>query len=98
MIGVSGPGYDLRLPAGDGTLDLVAMPRGVRHTRCAATCTQFTPMGPNGAETSSPWNWAASPLASIARKPSDTDYSKCIGCHICADVCPTGYIQMGLGD
>ena len=27
-----------------------------------------------------------------------TDYSKCIGCHICADVCPTGYIQMGLGE
>jgi len=27
----------------------------------------------------------------------DTDYNKCIGCHICADVCPTGYIQMGLG-
>jgi len=27
----------------------------------------------------------------------ETDYSKCIGCHICADVCPTGYIQMGLG-
>ena len=27
----------------------------------------------------------------------DTDYSKCIGCHICADVCPTGYIDMGLG-
>lgn len=26
-----------------------------------------------------------------------TDYNKCIGCHICADVCPTGYIQMGLG-
>ena len=26
----------------------------------------------------------------------DTDYNKCIGCHICADVCPTGYIQMGL--
>lgn len=26
----------------------------------------------------------------------DTDYTKCIGCHICADVCPTGYIQMGL--
>ncbi len=26
-----------------------------------------------------------------------TDYSKCIGCHICADVCPTGYINMGLG-
>jgi len=24
----------------------------------------------------------------------DTDYNKCIGCHICADVCPTGYIQM----
>ena len=28
----------------------------------------------------------------------DTDYNKCVGCHICADVCPTGYIQMGLGE
>jgi NADPH-dependent glutamate synthase beta subunit-like oxidoreductase len=28
----------------------------------------------------------------------DTDYDKCIGCHICADVCPTGYIDMALGD
>ena len=27
-----------------------------------------------------------------------TDYSLCIGCHICADVCPTGYINMGLGE
>ncbi|MCP4072206.1 MAG: 4Fe-4S dicluster domain-containing protein, partial [Hyphomicrobiales bacterium] len=27
----------------------------------------------------------------------DTDYFKCIGCHICMDVCPSGYIQMGLG-
>jgi glutamate synthase (NADPH) small chain len=27
-----------------------------------------------------------------------TDYTKCIGCHICMDVCPTGYIQMGLGE
>ena len=27
-----------------------------------------------------------------------TDYSKCIGCHICKDVCPTGYIDMGLGE
>ncbi|HEX8986781.1 MAG TPA: NAD(P)-binding protein [Rhodocyclaceae bacterium] len=26
-----------------------------------------------------------------------TDYTKCIGCHICMDVCPTGYINMGLG-
>jgi NADPH-dependent glutamate synthase beta subunit-like oxidoreductase/Pyruvate/2-oxoacid:ferredoxin oxidoreductase delta subunit len=26
----------------------------------------------------------------------ETNYSKCIGCHICMDVCPTGYIQMGL--
>jgi glutamate synthase (NADPH/NADH) small chain len=26
----------------------------------------------------------------------DTDYNKCVGCHICMDVCPTGYIQMGL--
>ncbi|MCG8509821.1 MAG: FAD-dependent oxidoreductase [Rhodospirillales bacterium] len=28
----------------------------------------------------------------------DTDYAKCIGCHICKDVCPTGYIHMGLGE
>ena len=28
----------------------------------------------------------------------DTDYTKCIGCHICEDVCPSGYIRMGLGE
>ena len=28
----------------------------------------------------------------------DTDYDRCIGCHICAEVCPTGYIDMGLGE
>ena len=27
-----------------------------------------------------------------------TNYKKCIGCHVCMDVCPTGYIQMGLGE
>ncbi|CCQ74010.1 NAD(P)-binding protein [Magnetospira sp. QH-2] len=27
-----------------------------------------------------------------------TEYTRCIGCHICADVCPTGYIDMGLGE
>ena len=27
-----------------------------------------------------------------------TDYTRCIGCHICADVCPTGYIDMAMGD
>ncbi len=27
----------------------------------------------------------------------DTDYSRCIGCHICSEVCPTGYIDMGMG-
>jgi len=26
-----------------------------------------------------------------------TDYNLCIGCHICADVCPAGYIKMGMG-
>ena len=27
-----------------------------------------------------------------------TDYTRCIGCHVCADVCPTGYIDMGMGE
>ncbi len=27
-----------------------------------------------------------------------TDYKRCIGCHICADVCPTGYIDMAMGE
>lgn len=27
-----------------------------------------------------------------------TDYSKCIGCHICHEVCPCGYIDMAMGD
>jgi NADPH-dependent glutamate synthase beta subunit-like oxidoreductase/Pyruvate/2-oxoacid:ferredoxin oxidoreductase delta subunit len=27
-----------------------------------------------------------------------TDYTRCIGCHICADVCPTGYIDMAMGE
>ena len=44
-------------------------------------------------------------LREIALAPQDyghglewvTDYDRCIGCHICAEVCPTGYINMGLG-
>ena len=27
-----------------------------------------------------------------------TDYTACIGCHICMDVCPSGFIKMGLGE
>ncbi len=27
-----------------------------------------------------------------------TDYARCVGCHICSDVCPTGYIDMALGE
>ena len=47
------------------------------------------------------------PQGAVARVPKKeatlgryvyTDYDKCIGCHICKDVCPTGYIQMGLGE
>ncbi|MBF0310667.1 MAG: NAD(P)-binding protein [Magnetococcales bacterium] len=26
-----------------------------------------------------------------------TRYERCVGCHICAEVCPTGYIDMGMG-
>jgi Pyruvate/2-oxoacid:ferredoxin oxidoreductase delta subunit len=47
------------------------------------------------------------PQDAVHRTPKDettmgryvyTDYDRCIGCHICADVCPTGYIKMGLGE
>jgi Pyruvate/2-oxoacid:ferredoxin oxidoreductase delta subunit len=47
------------------------------------------------------------PQDAVLRTPTDqsttgryvyTDYGRCIGCHICADVCPTGYIDMGLGE
>jgi len=27
-----------------------------------------------------------------------TDYKKCVGCHICSEVCPCGYIDMGMGE
>lgn len=27
-----------------------------------------------------------------------TEYQRCVGCHICAETCPTGYIDMGMGD
>ncbi|MEJ2529982.1 MAG: 4Fe-4S dicluster domain-containing protein, partial [Gammaproteobacteria bacterium] len=27
----------------------------------------------------------------------ETNYALCVGCHICKEVCPTGYIEMGLG-
>ncbi len=46
------------------------------------------------------------PQDAVLRTPKDqatmgryvyTDYDRCIGCHICAEVCPTGYIKMGLG-
>ncbi len=26
-----------------------------------------------------------------------TDYTRCTGCHVCFDACPTAYIQMGMG-
>ena len=41
---------------------------------------------------------AFSDRAQLTGRYVDTDYAKCIGCHICADVCPSGYIQMGLGE
>ena len=46
------------------------------------------------------------PQDAVLRTPKDqatmgryvyADYDRCIGCHICAEVCPTGYIKMGLG-
>jgi glutamate synthase (NADPH/NADH) small chain len=46
------------------------------------------------------------PQDAVLRVPKDqatmgryvyTDYDRCIGCHICAEVCPTGYINMGMG-
>jgi glutamate synthase (NADPH/NADH) small chain len=46
------------------------------------------------------------PQDAVLRTPKDTatmgryvytDYDRCIGCYICAEVCPTGYINMGMG-
>ena len=37
------------------------------------------------------------PVQSSTGRYVATDYNKCVGCHVCADVCPTGYIEMGLG-
>ncbi len=47
------------------------------------------------------------PQEAVKRTPKDkattgryvyTDYARCVGCHICADVCPTGYIDMAMGE
>ncbi len=47
------------------------------------------------------------PQDAVHRTPKDestmgryvyTDYDRCIGCHICAEVCPTGYIDMAMGE
>jgi NADPH-dependent glutamate synthase beta subunit-like oxidoreductase len=47
------------------------------------------------------------PQDAVYRVPKDksttgryvaTDYDRCVGCHICSDVCPTGYIDMALGE
>ncbi|WJW74349.1 NAD(P)-binding protein [Thiohalobacter sp. IOR34] len=47
------------------------------------------------------------PQDAVYRVPKDkrttgryvaTDYTRCIGCHICSDVCPTGYIDMAMGE
>jgi len=47
------------------------------------------------------------PQDAVYRVPKDqattgryvaTDYARCIGCHICSDVCPTGYIDMAMGE
>jgi NADPH-dependent glutamate synthase beta subunit-like oxidoreductase/Pyruvate/2-oxoacid:ferredoxin oxidoreductase delta subunit len=27
-----------------------------------------------------------------------THYERCVGCHICSEICPTGYIDMGMGE
>jgi NADPH-dependent glutamate synthase beta subunit-like oxidoreductase/Pyruvate/2-oxoacid:ferredoxin oxidoreductase delta subunit len=27
-----------------------------------------------------------------------TEYNKCVGCHLCAEICPCNYIQMGMSD
>ena len=37
------------------------------------------------------------PVKSSTGRYVATNYDKCVGCHVCADVCPTGYIEMGLG-
>jgi NADPH-dependent glutamate synthase beta subunit-like oxidoreductase len=45
------------------------------------------------------------PQAAISTFPQNpigeamyTDYNKCVGCHLCAQICPCNYIQMGMAD
>jgi NAD-dependent dihydropyrimidine dehydrogenase PreA subunit len=70
--------------------------------------------GPGGKDgddrRSAPFSGRGSPISSPSRASIEgakdravgryvqTDYKKCVGCHVCADVCLTGYIQMGLGE
>lgn len=53
-------------------------------------CNQCMIFCPQGAISASPQN----PVGEVMI----TDYNKCVGCHICAQACPCGYIQMGMGD
>ncbi|MGL1931529.1 MAG: NAD(P)-binding protein [Desulfotalea sp.] len=53
-------------------------------------CNQCMIYCPQGAISAIPENPVGKVMA--------TDYNKCVGCHICAQTCPCGYIQMGMGD
>ncbi len=53
-------------------------------------CNQCMIFCPQGAISSFPKNQVGEVMF--------TDYNKCVGCHICAQTCPCGYIQMGMGD
>jgi len=53
-------------------------------------CNQCMIFCPQGAISAFPQN----PVGEVMY----TDYNKCVGCHICAQACPCGYIKMGMGD
>ncbi len=53
-------------------------------------CNQCMTFCPQGAISAFPEN--------LVGEVMYTDYNICVGCHICAQACPCGYIQMGMGD
>lgn len=80
----------------DEILETLSLEKTVRESeRCMSCglcfeCNQCLVFCPQQAITKFPEN----PIGEVMF----THYSACVGCHICSLSCPSGYIQMGMGD